>query len=300
MKITPAHFEAVGSLLRQRAVRPTVGCVVLGGEQLRAAHLDPWRGLLDSTPIFNEYGPTEATVGCSAHRLDPAVSNPDRDGDAVPIGRPITGASAHVLDDALAVPIGVVSELYVGGVGLARGYLGQPGPTADRFVPDPYGSGARLYRTGDLARLGDDGHLRFVGRRDRQLKVRGHRIEPDEIELELRRHPAVRDAAVTALPEAAGHRRLAAYWVPSAGASPRPDAAELADWLARRVPGHLVPDVLIELPMLPLTSRGKVDYARLPEPGLSRRDILLALVESTTDDTAQSWLAEATPRKERR
>jgi amino acid adenylation domain-containing protein len=274
LKITPAHLEAVGRQLRLLAVTPQVGCVVVGGEPLRHGHLAPWAGL---GHVVNEYGPTEATVGCCTYRMA------DDSADPVPIGRPIAGTSAHVLDDGLPVPAGVAGELFVGGACLARGYLGQPGLTAERYVPDPFGLGARLFRTGDRACWEADGHLRFLGRLDRQVKVRGYRIEPAEIEHALRQHPAVREAVV------AGSPRFIAYWVPD-GADDVPEQA-LRHWLAERLAAYLVPDGFVRLPALPLTRRGKVDHAALSDPDTARRHALLTFAEGLDEEAVRDLLA---------
>jgi amino acid adenylation domain-containing protein len=208
--------------------------------------------------LWNVYGPTETTIWSTASRVE--------DGP-ISIGGPIANTVLHVLDpDLRPVPIGVRGELHVGGAGLARGYLGRPDLTADRFVPDPLSStpGARLYRTGDLVRRRPDGGLEFHGRVDFQVKVRGHRIELGEIEAALRRHPAVADAAVAVRAGGARGDELAAYvvWKPGAASSPQ---AVLA--AARRtLPQYMVPGALTALPALPLTPNGKLDRKALPEP----------------------------------
>jgi acyl-coenzyme A synthetase/AMP-(fatty) acid ligase/acyl carrier protein len=210
-------------------------------------------GTSETTELHNLYGPTEAAVDVTAHRTLPGPAR-----RAVPIGRPIANLGIWLLDKELQpVPLGVPGELYIGGIGgtgLARGYLRRPGLTAERFVPHPLGRpGERLYRTGDLARFSVDGEIEFLGRTDDQVKLRGFRIEPGEIEAALSGHPGVREAAVVVREE-----RLAAYVVP-AGPGPGPEAGELRDALRRVLPEHMVPADFALVGALPLTPSGKLD-----------------------------------------
>ena len=184
----------------------------------------------------------------------------------VPVGRPLAGVTAHVLDRQLGPsPVGVPGELYVGGVGLARGYLGRPGLTGERFVPDPFGgaSGARLYRTGDRARWRADGTLEVLGRTDRQVKVRGHRVEPGEVEAALRSLPDVADAVVVPQPDPAGGARLVAYVCPSPTA-PAFDPTALRAALRARLPEPYVPAAVVILDHLPRTPARQARSARAP------------------------------------
>ncbi|RKE21816.1 non-ribosomal peptide synthetase [Streptomyces sp. TLI_171] len=238
---------------------PALRTVVLGGDQVTADAVAVWRELFgDRVELWNTYGPTEATVIATAARLGApdALARPG-------IGRPIAATVAHLLDDGRRpVPPGVPGELWLGGDGLADGYLGRPELTADRFVPDPF-TGGRMYRTGDLARLRPDGALEFLGRLDRQLKVRGHRVEPAEVEAALLRHPGVARAVVD-LSDEAGRQTLTAWVVPEAEQLLRPE--ELRQHLRALLPAHLVPDACVLLDRLPLTVRGKLDRAALPAP----------------------------------
>jgi aspartate racemase len=209
--------------------------------------------------FVNGYGPTENTTFSCCHALSPR----EADGRAVPIGRPLTGTEAYVLDSHLnAVPDGATGELYLGGAGLTRGYLGQPSLSAERFLPHPFSDqpGARLYRSGDLVRRRSGGVLEFLGRRDRQLKIRGIRCEPEEIEAIIREQPGVRDVVVAALGAEAADKKLVAYV-----ASDLQDAAsQIRNHCSGRLPAALVPSAIILLNRLPLTIEGKVDVRKLP------------------------------------
>ncbi|GAA1398002.1 hypothetical protein GCM10009639_36020 [Kitasatospora putterlickiae] len=234
--------------------------IVLAGEALPGPLVRRIRQCLPDTEIVNLYGPTEATVYATDWRCaDDQVVAP-------PIGRPLPHTRAYVLDRWLRpVPAGVPGELYLAGTGIARGYLNRPSATTDRFVADPYGApGTRMYRTGDLARRLPDGTLDYLGRTDGQLKVRGHRIEPGEIEAVVAGHPDVAQAVVLARDTPAGATRLIAYVVPRPGAAP--DVTELAERTAGELPGYMVPAGYVVLDRLPVTANGKLDRAALPVP----------------------------------
>jgi amino acid adenylation domain-containing protein/non-ribosomal peptide synthase protein (TIGR01720 family) len=236
---------------------PELRTLVVGGDRCTAETVERWA---PGRRMLNAYGPTEATIYATAA----ACRAGSREAPA--IGRPVAGVRAYVLDRALQpVPARVAGELHLGGAGVARGYHARPELTAASFVPDPYSgaAGARMYRTGDRVRWRPDGELEFLGRADEQVKVRGFRIEPGEIESALLRHPAVRDAVVVTREDAPGRRRLVAYLV-AEGAVPPP--AELRAWLGERIPEYMVPAAFVGLDALPVTANRKVDRQALPAP----------------------------------
>ncbi|WP_457334928.1 amino acid adenylation domain-containing protein [Rhizobacter sp. P5_C2] len=260
LKIVPSHLKGLLNAARPHEVLPA-HTLVLGGEAADAALIAAVRALRPGLRIVNHYGPTETCVGMLMH----AAGETDA---ALPLGRPIGGMSAFVLDDALEpVQPGIAGELYVGGPGVARGYLGQPGLTASRFVASPFGraaAGERLYRTGDRVRQRSDGALVFLGRSDDQLKIRGFRVEPGELQARLREMDGVADAAVLPGESEAGATVLWAYVVP------RPDvtldAVALRLALQASLPVWLVPEAIVVLDAMPLTANGKIDRKALPRP----------------------------------
>ncbi|WP_283138057.1 non-ribosomal peptide synthetase [Rhizohabitans arisaemae] len=279
---------------------PDLRLVSVGGEAFPGHLVGRWtRG---GRRFWNGYGPTEATVAVT---LMDCVGDHDRN---PPIGRPMAGHQAHVLDDRLRpVPAGAPGELCVAGPGVARGYLGRPELTADRFPDNPYADGPlteRLYRTGDLVRWLPDGNLDFLGRADRQVKLRGFRIEPGEVEAVLTGHPDIAQAVVTVVPGAGGERMLAGYVVPAPGRTPGAD--ELRAHAAGRLPAYMVP-VIVVLDALPLTPHGKVNLGALPPPadettatGTAPRDaveekiaseIVAPLLDRTTVDVEGDFFA---------
>ncbi|SFJ92860.1 non-ribosomal peptide synthetase [Bradyrhizobium sp. cf659] len=262
LKIVPSHLRGLLQASRSADLLPR-DALVLGGEASDGLLLDEVRRLRPECRILNHYGPTETTVGAVTHEC----AAEGEDGPA-PIGLPLANLRAHVLDDALnEVPIGVAGELYIGGAGLARGYRGAAGLTAERFVPDPFGAaGERLYRTGDRVRCDGAGRLIFLGRTDDQIKLRGYRIELGEVGRVIKALRGIGDAVV--VPRAIGanaeRQELVAYCVPESGAAPQADAVK--QQLAAIVPDYMVPSHIVMLARLPLTSNGKVDHRALPEP----------------------------------
>jgi amino acid adenylation domain-containing protein len=241
--------------------------LLVGGEALSPAHIARALERLPGVEIVNGYGPTETTTFACCH----PVKTTGRSGRGIPIGKPISNTDVYVLDACMQpVPVGVMGEFYIGGEGLARGYLRRAALTAERFVPHPFSEqpGRRLYRTGDVVRWQADGTVEFVGRSDEQLKVRGHRIEPGEVEAALSQCSAVRDALVMLREDAQGNRLLVAYVVAREGSAPT--GAELRERLRERLPDYMLPDAFVLLPEMPLNENGKVDRAALPAPHADR------------------------------
>ncbi|HET7230665.1 MAG TPA: amino acid adenylation domain-containing protein, partial [Longimicrobium sp.] len=237
-----------------------------------------------SGALLNLYGPTEATVWCAAHPVE-IVDGP------VPVGRPLANARVYALDAALRPqPAGVPGELCVAGPGVSRGYLGRPGLSADRFVPDPFSSvpGARLYRTGDRGRWRADGMLEYLGRMDQQVKIRGFRIETGEVESVLRAHPGVAECVVLVREDAPGEKRLAAYVVGSAAA----DAAGMRAYLRERLPEYMVPAAFVPLDRLPLTTNGKLDRRALPAPEADAADAAYDAPRTATEEILAGIFSE--------
>ena len=246
--------------------------MLVGGEALGAPLLQALHGL--GGLVENLYGPTETTIWSAATRLDGAAEEAARSGVAPPIGYPIWNTRVYVLDGGLLpVPCGVAGELYISGAGLARGYLGRFGLTAERFVADPHGlAGSRMYRSGDLARWRADGQLEFLGRSDAQVKLRGFRIEPGEIEAALVSQEGVAQAAVMARADGGGEARLVGYVVAAPGRVV--EAAALRAALSGVLPDYMVPSAIVALDRLPLTPNGKLDRRALPAPDLTRSGVL--------------------------
>ncbi|HEV7516535.1 MAG TPA: amino acid adenylation domain-containing protein, partial [Thermoanaerobaculia bacterium] len=258
--------SVAAELVRGGGLPASVRTVNLAGEPLPAALAARLYATGTVERVMNLYGPSEDTTYSTGARVP-------RDGERVPaIGRPVSGTRTYVVDwSGGTVPAGVAGELWLGGAGLARGYLGRPDLTAERFVSDPFGEpGGRLYRTGDLARWSVAGDLEFLGRIDHQVKIRGFRIELGEIEAVLAAHPAVGDCVVLALRSSEGIAHLAAYVVGRSGEAP--GIAELRDHLQKSLPDHMIPSAFVPLEALPLTPNGKVDRRALPAPKRLRAD----------------------------
>jgi amino acid adenylation domain-containing protein len=306
IKITPAHLELLSKQISADEAPGRTRAFIIGGENLTARQIAFWQEHAPDTLLVNEYGPTETVVGCciyqvprggeqgcaSAPRLGALTQprSPETKSASIPIGRPIANTQLYVLDAHLQpVPLGVPGELYIGGAGLARGYLNRPELTAERFIPHPFRTepGARLYRTGDLVRWLPDGNLEFLGRLDQQIKLRGFRIEPGEIEAALTEHPFVREAVVIVREDRPGNKRLVAYLVPRSGergcvSAPSSVPADLRNFLEQKLPTYMVPSAFVVLPRLPLTPNSKVDRRALPAPEMDRPELASAYAAPRT------------------
>jgi amino acid adenylation domain-containing protein len=261
LKLTPSHLRALLDATDPAAVLPQ-RWLVLGGETLSWQLVDRLSASNPECRILNHYGPTETTVGAMTFEVGSSTT----EGATVPIGAPLAGARAYVVDGRLRpLPRGIPGELCIGGEGVARGYVHRPEETAGSFLRDPFaeGSTARLYRTGDRVRALRDGAVEFLGRVDDQVKIRGYRVEPGEVERVLAAHPSVRQSAVVAKLDADGGHELVAY----VGEAAPVATEELQSFLRESLPAYMIPARFVRLHALPLTASGKIDRRALPEPG---------------------------------
>lgn len=266
VKITPSHLTALLQTSGNPAGLIPGRVLVTGGEPLRTDLAARLEELANGCEIVNHYGPTEATVGTTAYRV--SLSDLDPRAGSVPIGSPLGAATVQVVDKALhEVPCWVPGELLIGGPGVADGYLGRPGLTTERFIPDPLSPGARRYRTGDLVRRLPSGDLEFLGRDDDQVKIAGYRVELGEIESTLRAHPDVADCVTLVSPDETGHQRLVAFVV---GAG-RQHEDELHEFAAARLPQYMRPEAIVPLDAFPLSVSGKLDRAALARSAAGAR-----------------------------
>ena len=282
--ITTLHFvpSMLQSFLQEsdvEACRPIVRQVFSSGEALSGNVQALFFQRLPGVALHNLYGPTEAAVDVTAWPCQPEAANA-----SVPIGRPIANIQIHLFDrHKQVVPIGVLGELHIGGVGLARGYHRRPDLTAEKFIPDPLSlhGGSRVYKTGDLARYRPDGTIDYVGRLDHQIKLRGYRIELGEIETALRQHPSIQDTVVLCREDRPGEKQLVAYLVGQAS------ARDLRPYLHDRFPDYMVPSAFVVLEQLPLTPNGKVDRQALPPPSPDDRHLdQIYVAPRTPNETA--------------
>jgi len=265
IKLTPSHLKLMNDHLPGEVFAASrIRTIIVGGEKLETrlarSISEKFRG---KAAIFNEYGPTEATVGCMIYRLTGAT-----DTQGVPIGIPAANTRIYLLDDYLVpVPCGVSGEIYIAGDGLARGYLHDPAITKTKFIPDPFVTGERMYKTGDIARRLPAGDIDFIGRFDQQVKISGHRIDLSEIERQLLDYEGIREALVLLQPGVAGRKDLTGYYIAGdPGTVADIDEAELKGWLASVLPHYMIPIRFIRLEKMPLTSNGKIDRQALPLP----------------------------------
>jgi acyl-CoA synthetase (AMP-forming)/AMP-acid ligase II/acyl carrier protein len=265
--------------------------VIIGGDEMHLETLRRWqKSRMNGVRLLNAYGPTETTITATTFEI-PANFSTATERHRVPIGRPLANRKTYILDrSGQPVPIGIPGELYLGGDGLARGYLHRPELTAERFIPDSFAEqpGARLYKTGDLARYLSDGSIEFLGRVDYQVKIRGFRIELGEIEAALRQHPAVQQTVVLAREDRPGEKRLVAYLV--AAPEKRPTVSELRSYLKDKLPEFMIPTAFVMLDKFPQTPSGKVDQRALPAPAESRPELESAFVAPRTP--TETLLAE--------
>lgn len=284
LKITPVHLALLQEQLDHAAKR-RVSALVVGGEALNCETVQRWLREAPDTRIYNEYGPTETVVGCCVHLADAAR---DRQG-AMAIGLPIANTRLLVLnEDRSPTPPGAEGELYIAGAGLARGYWNRPDLTEEKFITlDLAGETVRAYRTGDRVGLMLNGELMYFGRCDHQLKVRGYRIEPGEIEEQLMRHPQVLQSAVALQPGRSQEDAQLAAWVVPQQAGMESEA--LRAFLALTLPGYMIPGAIVVLPALPLTSNGKVDYGALPLPVRPQHTELLAPATPLESAIQATW-----------
>ena len=274
LKIAPSHLSALHGAYDKKVMPED--CLIIGGESLHWDFARSLQTVAAAPSTFNHYGPTEATVGCLAYRLE---AHDKVQSTTVPLGRPLRNTQVYVLDAFLhPVPAGVPGELHIAGEGVARGYMNRPEKTAGSFIPDPFSvrPGARMYQTGDVCRLLADGRVEFLGRVDDQVKIRGFRIEPREVESVLGGHPAIRETAVIAREISPGDMRLIAYVVLAGQAAAT--VKDLNSFMKERVPDYMVPSSFVTLDALPRTPHGKIDRQALPAATISRPELDAAFV----------------------
>lgn len=269
IKLTPSHLKLIEMSYDLKTLEKYHNYFILGGEELKYEHIAPWLELNPERVIFNQYGPTEATVACTLY----VTSQKDQHYNSVPIGKPIWNTSFYILDEALRpVPIGVIGELYIGGDCLARGYLNLVDLTADRFISNPFmtekdqkqNRNTRLYKTGDLCRYHEDGNIEYAGRIDHQIKIRGFRVELGEIESALLVNPTVQEGVVLVLEDESGDKQLVSYYVPKTNQMITPH--ELREFLKTALPDYMIPSFFVPLEFMPLSPNGKLNRKALPHP----------------------------------
>jgi len=261
LKITPAHLELLSNLINSDEADSIADAFIIGGENLSSSQIKYWQTHSPSTYLYNEYGPTEAVVGCVVYN-----SSGFTESGSVPIGRVIPNMNIYVLDEHLnQVPVGIVGELHIGGISLARGYLKRSDLTSEKFIPNPYADtvGERIYKTGDLVKIQNDGNLLFLGRKDDQVKVRGYRIELGEIESKINEFPFINESVVDIKDYGEDDNRIIAYLVKE---DMDVSTSDLMQFLKNELPHYMLPSSIIEIDEIPLTINGKIDRKKLPLP----------------------------------
>jgi thioesterase domain-containing protein/acyl carrier protein len=277
------HLHSVPSLLQTIPYDdyPELKRVISAGEACKVQLAEQWSKTYD---FYNKYGPSEASISCAEYKYEAAAVS----GNIVPIGYPTANTQIYILDESLnLLPVGVVGEICISGAGLARGYWNKPELTAQRFVTHPFIPEAKLYRTGDLGRWDANGNIEFIGRKDNQVKIRGHRVELGEINYQLQQSGVLNQGIVVSHTSNTGENYLAAYVVPSTNY----DIDSIRTYLQKCLPGYMVPAVFVELETLPLTPNGKIDYKALPKPGEQRRtqNAYLAARNSIESRLVEIW-----------
>ncbi|HMJ64061.1 MAG TPA: amino acid adenylation domain-containing protein, partial [Candidatus Binatia bacterium] len=278
LNMPTAFWHTIVDALPRTPLPACLRLAVIGGEKASLQHYLKWQQHAgDRIKLINTYGPTETTVTASVY-----IPGADARQTVFPIGRPIANTRMYVLDERQQpVPIGVPGELYIGGEGVARGYLNRPELNAERFLTNSFTSAPeRMYKTGDLVRYLHDGNIEFVGRADNQIKIRGFRVEPGEVEAVLLKHPHVRQCVVAARPHGENEKRLVAWFVPTAGT--QPTAGEITSFLKKDLPDYMIPFACVPVKGLPLLPNGKVDQASLPSSGDVRPELEQAFVAPQT------------------
>ena len=268
IKLTPAHISILDTL---NIKSDKVELAIVGGEELRRDHISILKNINPAIRIFNEYGPTETTVGCTVYE----VTNED---EAILIGRPISNTSIYIVDEFNNLQaIGVTGEICIGGTGLAEGYLKRPELTFEKFIGNPFIAGTRIYKTGDVGRWLPDGHIEYKGRKDDQVKIRGYRVEPGEIESILSACIGVREGVIGVIKDKDQQNHLCAYIVKNEDY----DQETLKKYLKAILPKYMLPDYYVIMEALPLSSNGKIDRKKLPEPDLSAKENRLVIQPET-------------------
>lgn len=280
LQLTPSRLNLLLEVDKKQNMLHTLKTILVGGEALMVQQYEYLKGLV-TTRTFNGYGPTETAIYSTALEIGNSVR--------VSIGRPLLNETVLILDNQLCIqPIGLPGEICIAGAGVARGYLNKPDLTAEKFIPHPFQENERLYKTGDIGRWLPDGTIEYIGRIDQQVKLRGYRIEPGEIENVLQLHPSVLSAVVAVKEDASGEKILAAYIV----ADQEPDLASLKRFLSTKVPAFMLPDVFVVLDKMPLNASGKIDRKSLPDVKVSGTVIkkeYLAPRNETEQKLAQIW-----------